>query len=278
MTIGIGFKCTDGIVLAVDSQYSAGVGKRKGQKLFPLQGPSRQYSVILATAGSAALAKRGIGTFSRLLNERIGDRPTDLKELQDVLEDALCVVHTKHIYPAPADERAVLDFWLLMAAWTPNEGYHLFRTDVTAVTTVEEHTCIGIGSYLGNYLLDLLCRNAIVAQVEDMKPISAYIIKGASDFVEHCGLRTVVTALTDDGFIDEISDEEIADAEEFYAALFGSIRACIDGAININYPIGGSIESLSHMLKLHAGAFRRKQAERKKNRELFRRIRSGSSD
>jgi len=261
MTIAAGFMCLDGIVLAVDSQYTGGIGKNSGQKIFPLW-QKRYYSVTLASAGSVAMAKRAVETFKALVDERIGDRNTTLDELRETLEDALCTVHAKHIYPAPADERPVVDFWLLMAAWTPG-GFELFRSDVTAVTPVEANACIGIGSYLGNYLAELLCHRGPLRHVEDIKPIAAHIISCAKGYVDGCGLNTFVRVLTDRGIDERIGKDEITDAEEFFESIFRSLRLCVEGAVNIAYPdVPQSAEMLSHSLRLFAEEFRKKQLKR----------------
>jgi 20S proteasome alpha/beta subunit len=261
MTIAAGFNCADGIVLAVDSQYSAGIAKVSGQKIFPLWQTDR-YSVTLAAAGSVGMAKRAVGIFKDLVEQKVGAGSTTLAELQGFLEDALCAVYAKHIYPAPPNERSVLDFWLLMAAWTP-DGRTLYRTDITAVNPVQGSSCIGIGSYLGDYLMALLCHHSPLEYVEDVKPIAAYIIKSAKDFVEDCGLTTFIRVLTDRGIDERVSHDEIGDAEECFDSMFRSFRLCIDGAMNVSVPLGGNLLTLSQTLKTFVGIYRDKQLRRR---------------
>jgi 20S proteasome alpha/beta subunit len=222
MTIALGFLCADGIVLGVDSQYSGGASKTSGQKIFPIQ-QNERFSVTLATAGHVGIAKRAVQKFTSALIKRVGVNSASLTEMQDILEDVLCEIHAKHVYSAPADERATVDFWMLMAVWTPTE-IGLFRTDVTAVTRVQERACIGVGSYLGDYLMDLLCHYAPVMRVEEVKPIVAYVIKCAKGFIEGCGLNTFIRVLSRDGIDERIKAAEIIDGEECYESIFRSMR------------------------------------------------------
>jgi 20S proteasome alpha/beta subunit len=259
MTIAAGFLCSDGIVLAVDSEYSGNVSKSSGQKIFPIQQNNR-FAVSLATAGHVGMAKRAVQKFTSLLNARIGTNPASLDDIQDVMEDALCGVHDKHIYPAPADERATVDFWVLMAVWTPSEQA-LFRTDITAVTRVYGADCIGIGSYLGTYLIDLLCDYSPLMSVEDVKPIAAYIIKSAKEFVSGCGLNTFLRVLTANGIDERVRKEEIIDGEECFDSLFRSMRHFLGGVLNASAP-PVNIGALTESFKGPIGEFRNRQKAR----------------
>lgn len=261
MTIGLGFHCKDGIVLAVDSQYTGGIGKTSGPKIFTVHA-SDNCAVTIAAAGSAALAKRAVREFKQLLDTRIGSKATSIEELSGLMEDALCAVHAKHVYPAPPNERQVLDFWLLAAFWTP-AGHALFRTDVTAVTPVAARSCIGIGSYLGDYLCDLMWNNPPLTFVEDVIPIAAHIIKCAKDYIDGCGLNTFIHVLTQDGLDERKSQQEIQDGEEFFESVFRSIRIGMEGLTNIDFPVSENVQSISVFLRALAQDFRDRQVLRR---------------
>jgi 20S proteasome alpha/beta subunit len=275
MTIAAGFHCADGIVLAVDSQYGDGVSKTSGQKIFSICQTER-YSVTLAGAGHVGMTKRAVSKFTSLLHEKVSEEATTIVELQSILEDALCEVHTKHIYSAPADERVVLDFWLLVAAWTPSSGSVLFRTDVTAANLIHGSDCIGVGLYLGKYLIDLLCAYSPTMYVEDVKPIAAYIIKCAKENVDGCGLHTFVRVLTSNGIDERVQKEEIIDAETYFESLFSSLRLFTRGALNVNVPPNDP-GVLSESFRIAADQFRKKQAKRIEAREARRKEIAGQS-
>jgi 20S proteasome alpha/beta subunit len=262
MTIAAGFRCTDGIVLAVDSQYGGGVSKTQGQKIFPIH-HGHAYGLTLAGAGHVGLIKRSVQKLVDALKQRIGENQTSLAELQDVMEDVLCEVHNKHVYPAPLDERAVIDFWFLMAAWTPIEGLQLFRTDITSVTKIHDiGTSIGIGSYLGEYLVDLLCAPGM--DIEDAKPIAAYIIKAAKDYVTDCGQATFMRVLRSDGTDERIMQDEILNAEVYFEELFGSMRHML-GYLNIGARPAAALETSIGALFVEAiKEFREKQEFRRR--------------
>lgn len=258
MTIAAGFLCADGIVLATDSEYSGGYSKSSGQKIFSVAQNSH-FAITLATAGHVGMAKRAVQKLTCLASAHAG-ADSSLDEIQGMLEDALCEVHNKHIYSAPADERPTIDFWMLMAAWTPSERA-LFRTDVTAVTRVYGADCIGIGSYLGNYLIDLLCDYSPMMSVNDVKPIAAYLIKSAKQFVSGCGLSTFIRVLTSGGLDERVSKEEISDGEECFDSMFRSMRHFLDGVLNSNTPTA-SIGLLVDAFKGPIEEFREKQTIR----------------
>ncbi len=264
MTIAAGFFCVDGIVLAADSQYSGGVAKTSGQKIFPICQNAR-YSVTLAGAGHVGTTKRTVDHFTILLNEKIGNRDTTIGEIRGVLEDALCAVHEKHVYPAPASVQSILDFWLLMAVWTPTQS-GLFRSDVTAVNQIHGADCIGIGSFLGNYLIDTFCEYSPLMHVEDVKPIAAYIIKSAKDYVDGCGLNTFVHVLTDKGIAERVPQDEIKDAEDCYTSLFKSVRQSMWGPLNVKVP-AGDLASISDSFAAAINEFRESQTKRIRVRE-----------
>ena len=80
MTIALGFKCEDGIALASDSQYSAGLSKTRGQKIFVI--PSNgHYALTVAGAGSVANMKRAVELLEGGIRD-IGDRAATTEELR----------------------------------------------------------------------------------------------------------------------------------------------------------------------------------------------------
>jgi 20S proteasome alpha/beta subunit len=260
MTIAVGFDCVDGIVLATDSQFTGGVGKTSGRKIFPICGNER-HAVTIAGAGSAALTKRAVESFKDLIRVQIGDGSPSTEDLRNLLEDALCAVHDKHVYPAPPNERPVLDFWLLAAVWTPS-GKALFRSDLTAVTPVMGRSCIGIGSYLGDYLTDLLWHNSPITTVDDVIPLAAYIIKSAKGYVDGCGLQTHIRTLRADGRDGAIELSEITDAEQFMESVFSALKIGLDGLTSI-YAQGPNADAIAKSLVLWGGYFRDRQAARR---------------
>src|SRR5437867_3380692 len=56
VTIGVGFKCSDGIVLATDTQYTSGPLKTHGPKLFPLFAPIELPDLAVVVAGAGRVS------------------------------------------------------------------------------------------------------------------------------------------------------------------------------------------------------------------------------
>ena len=87
MTIGIGFRCTDGVVILSDTQISNGAMKYYEGKIhsMPLKGSEGQCGVVLTYAGSPALWKKFRDKFDSTMRDTQYD-PTPANIEQTVSE------------------------------------------------------------------------------------------------------------------------------------------------------------------------------------------------
>jgi 20S proteasome alpha/beta subunit len=146
MTIAVGFKCVDGIVLAADSLYTEGDAKLYGQKIFPIPSNGR-YALTIAGAGGVPSLKGIVREIEKRLESRIGRSAKDFSRLRSIVEGALGSYYPKHIDSAPLAAQNDLGVQLLIAMWVSGSGTRLFESSRTAVFEVEEHRCVGIGSH-----------------------------------------------------------------------------------------------------------------------------------
>ena len=139
MTIALGFKCSNGVVIATDSQYSLDISKTRGQKIFPIP-TNGHYAVTIGGAGSSNMIKSTVTSIERSLAERVGTRPTTSLEILGIIEEVLQRSFAEHVDPAPADERRWLDYSLLIGIWTPKERSLLFNTQRDVIVAVGTRT------------------------------------------------------------------------------------------------------------------------------------------
>ena len=217
MTIAVGFRCVDGVVLAADSLYTDGPAKLYGPKIFPI--PSNGlYAMTVAGAGGVPSLKAIVQDIRGRLKRYTG--PPDFAGLQRLIEAALCAYYPKHIDSAPRDKQDDLSVSLLIAIWTVSEGARLFESCRTTVFEVTEHRCIGVGSYLAAYLDDVFCPNSVWPNVVLGEALASYIVGRSRKFVQFCGGRTFVRALLDDGTDERVWAEEIREAERYFDGFF----------------------------------------------------------
>jgi hypothetical protein len=222
MTIAIGFKCINGVVLAADSQYSDGTAKVNGPKTFHI--PSNgHYCLSVAGSGGVLSLKGIVREIGDRLEKDIGANPASPSDLRASVEDSLRAYYPKHIDSAPKKIRDALEIQLLVAIWEPKRGARLFETCRTNIVEVDGHRCVGVGLYLVEYLKDLFFVPGIRPSVEVAKPLAAYMVAMARRHVEHCGGATQVRALLDDGTDDTVWRHEAQAYEKYYRDFFKSL-------------------------------------------------------
>jgi 20S proteasome alpha/beta subunit len=258
MTIAVGFRCVDGVVLAADSQYTEGLAKLYGQKIFPIPSNS-YYALTIAGSGAVPSLKGIVGQIEEKLQQQIGAKSTSFSALKSIVEEVLRTYYPKHIDSAPKAKRDDLEVQLLVAAWVAGHGTRLFETYRTFVTEVAQHRSIGAGSLLVEFLRKTLLPPSGRPSVEVAKPLAAYMVWAAREFVQFCGGRTFVRALLNNGTDRRVWSEEIREAEEYFQDFFNNLaylRRLLDTAVA---PGDVDIGPYSELLKDKLVEFKQKQ-------------------
>jgi len=227
VTIGVGFRCVDGVVIAADTQYTRGVAyKTQGPKLFQIT-QRDDLVVIAAGAGTVPYMKRAAEKIGTALQ---ACKIPQLEEVRVITEAALVDFFKVHVYPSPSANN--LGFTLILGVWTKADGFGLFtstNTTVTPITEADADSCtIGTGFPVADFALGLTHQFGING--ETAKLIAAFCIKGAKDYSDHCGGKTHIWTLTGDHTgcrLEKVIPVDVDDAEQYAADLFDTIKVML---------------------------------------------------
>ena len=189
MTIGIGFKCSDGIVLAAHTQLTAGDSHKIYEcKMQPHY--TDEANVTFAFAGDRVLWK----SFNDKFDDALGlvPRPLTVHKIKNVIEGLLRHFEVLDTNPT--------ELCLLCAIAIPDDGYALCKTEGHALHEVHQYDYVGSGdSLLLRFLGPLLTAPPPVAPVDQAGyivrqavMIAAYLVLKAITFVPGCGGETTV--------------------------------------------------------------------------------------
>ncbi len=123
MTIAAGFKCTDGLVLCSDTEYTwDSVLKLPGPKIYTHREPS--FSLAFAGAGDVDFIRMAV---QRIVNALKGQNPT-FQQIEVCVQVIIKRIHQEHLYPFPGItyERPTVE--LLIGIWTKEGGLELLKT------------------------------------------------------------------------------------------------------------------------------------------------------
>jgi hypothetical protein len=260
MTIAVGFRCLDGVVIATDSQYTLDISKGRGQKIFPIP-TNGYYAVTIGGAGASDQIKWTVSGIERSLAKEIGARHTTSEEVRQVIEAILRKSYAEHVDTAPEEEWSWLDYGLLIGVWTAHERTILFKSSRTTVTEVAypNHVGLGIGSYLTDFILAALFDKSWKLYVDEATSVSAYIVAAAKEHVEGCGGDTFVRVLDDDGHDVRMGSDEVNNAVEYYKGLF-MWTSSMRGFLSRDYdPANIDMLPFANMLRDQIFKFRERQ-------------------
>lgn len=269
MTIGIGFICEDGIVLAADIQYTAGDFKSPGRKLFPLDvGTNRRdLTVVAVGAGRVSVMTRAIEELAPRLAQLV--HPC-LSDVRVAIEDVLRRFFKTHIDAISPHRQDQSGFELLLGAWTGVDGFGLFTADdavVSAIKPEDGYASIGDGRSVSDYALRLIHQPGL--RVESAKFSAALCIKAAKDHVVSCGGPTTIHTLVEgDGSCcrtEIVSPSEVTDLEQYSEELFEAVRIILMSLDSEEWE-EEAVGSLTEILRDSIVRFRNKQIGRRETR------------
>jgi 20S proteasome alpha/beta subunit len=179
MTIAIGFKCTDGIVLCTDSLESDGVTKRKVDKIYTYQ-VAKEWGFAVACAGEADLAD----TFARELPQTLVDGEFDRDKTLLRIRTAISAVRKS--YPK-SDLAMLFGLYAQQSLNHPMLTCELFRNldGSEHLGPVTGFQSIGIGGHLSDFLIKNIYQKTM--KIEDAVKLGIFAIGQAIEHVDACG-------------------------------------------------------------------------------------------
>jgi hypothetical protein len=155
MTLVAGFLCSDGYVLAADTEMTYDVIRFQGKKLTSYAGFGMNYGLRVGFAGDA--------NYATMLSQKIadgihdlGDQPK-LPDMKRRVEEAVQRIHEDQIFKVwAATGQQEPSIELIVALEDVDGRVALLKTVQTAVFQVMGYAFAGTGSYLAEYLCQRL--------------------------------------------------------------------------------------------------------------------------
>src|SRR6185437_587764 len=240
VTIALGFRCSDGIVLCADQQMTVqGWHKFRETKMYAIAGiEAPSYTVMLTYAGSPHAMKALHQKMASVTEQSYFDSVDSVKAL---LEGFLSEMQTE----AESTE-------FLFGFCREGGSFGLLQTNACSVYQVNGYTNIGVGdSSLVRFLSKLLVSNSMKCFPAVF--IGDYIIKQAKEFVDGCGGPTDIYILRGNGKFAPAGPRAIAKSSEAAEAIEHDIRSLL--WLTANTEESERIEAFWNDLRQRAGAF-----------------------
>jgi hypothetical protein len=187
VSIGVGFKCLDGIVLCADNQITYPANhKYYERKIYSHTIGTLEGAVAFTFAGNPNLMKMFNGKFQAGLG--LIPKPYTADKIHTLIETLL-------------DQMDILDsdpdgLHLLCAIGTPS-GMKLLKSDRKAIGDVTGFEYVGVGdSSVLRYLSPLLIRRPTL-RINEAMNIGIYLVLQAKRYVDGCGGETDAISITD---------------------------------------------------------------------------------
>ena len=181
MTIALGLRCIDGIVLCADSLEEDGVTKRHVDKLWIYE-VQNDWGIAIASAGESDLAD----SFTDGLKDILGNSDFDEVKLLSKLKTALRSVRIS--YPDS-------EFGFLAAVFgIPTLYSKLFRVldQSSHLGPVRQYQTLGTGGALGTFLASQLY--SVSMCVEEGARLGAFILARVKERTPNCGGPTSIVS------------------------------------------------------------------------------------
>jgi len=211
MTIGVGFLCSDGIVLASDTLYTS-QNKRHAAKLWSFRAGS--VAVGMVGAGDAILIQALRAAIDRGLS---ADMSPD--DVADMSAKAIRQIFENHFDPNDGE----FSLWVLIGV---RSGGQLVLFENRGSTTVApiygSSQCIGCGSSVGDYFADWLFGGGLSAQWA--RSVAASLIRQSKRYSDGCGGDTHILTIPLEGSPRLTPQDQVAELEQQIAEIEDTMR------------------------------------------------------
>lgn len=184
MTLIIGLKSNDCIVIGAEQEESGGIAaKRVVTKLKLITG--KEWAVVIGGAGDAAIAENAMRAMEKELHQK---EPLSEQGLMDIADKVLDSIHTKYIDKDKNSE----GISLVIGAVCGNE-LHLISTQNRVPQPQEYIAYAGIGADIGIFFIDRLHR--INADWKYSATVAGFTLQQAMEACRYCGGESEIYVL-----------------------------------------------------------------------------------
>jgi hypothetical protein len=222
MTLGVGFRCKDGILIAGDMQRTKG---QSAQFVTKVQEFSHyeDFSGVFIGAGSSSCVDMMFSDIENLLHDFI-----PLKKIIRAIDEVSGRVYKKHEkLPARAKKKEPR-FSSLIGLWSQEEGCKLILAgfDTPAHVVNADYKSIGSGALLADCLVKTFySRRRFDGSCEDAAIISAMVLKLVKEFDPSCGGGTNIIAVMNDGtLVTPKSGRATEHVEEWFGKFLDTLK------------------------------------------------------
>lgn len=192
MTICIGMRATDGLVIAADAQESDTYLKREQGKIVVWHHVSSPENLNIPST-TAFTGAGDAGYIDAFVGEFIGRPLANAKNsFKEIIAEKMKRFHDDHVLPlVNAPNPPAIQILIGAHFETAN---HLYVTERSTVREALFHAAVGVGAHFA-----LSCMGELpgIQDVRRTEILAAYIIALTKDRVEGCGKHTTIVSLHD---------------------------------------------------------------------------------
>ena len=208
MTIAVGFRCTDGILLASDTLYSGTVQNDNGPKFWVLR--DDDPLVVFGGAGTVGALTRARDEIQRALR-----KGSSFQRTLDAIDHVLEKIHKK--FP-PKTEAPHVQALVVIRAEDRNALYQNIYGETSLSPVDLPTTCLGVDT-LGNYFTALLYRSEM--PIKWARVVAAYLVKNCKTYASgYCGGETHLIEVPNTGSPVRTTDRKTIEALEAHLGQF----------------------------------------------------------
>jgi hypothetical protein len=219
MTIAAGFVHSEGVMLCSDTQFEAGASKTYGTKLGFFNCPGG--NIAYAFAGNASFAMSAI----QKCEEKLKSTPAGDTICQ--IEKTLDREYRRVVYGHPDHTSDwTLPYVFLIALQRPGRRCSLFAIEQTAMRSVPDSECIGVGKDFATYLVKPDWSSALASMTEyEALLLAASTLARVKAHVSGCGGTSQFIMMRNDGGLGSMS-HSFSGIEERINSYDASTKLC----------------------------------------------------
>ncbi|MCU1285018.1 MAG: hypothetical protein JWO13_1368 [Acidobacteriales bacterium] len=255
MTIIAGFSGWGGVVLCADTQETvSGYGKREVEKI-SVGGQMADMDFNVAVAAATDSGPHADSLTGELIYAVSQVKVYSLSRIKEEIEKKLAEYHAKHIWPRASQDRPHIETIVVIQH---AEGGHadMFHTTDTAVNWVSgSRCCIGVGSHLGDFILERTLQGA--GSKSHMLAVAAHMLKEVRENIDGCGKNATIWFFGKDGTCEQFYNDRFKFMEDQVEDVNDVLKEAMRYMTDVEEDSDG--EALLHRLDI----------ERRKNREHY---------